>query len=223
MREAYQTRLADLADQSAAMCTVATSAMGEAHDALLKTDLAGAEQVIGLDRELDRMRAKAEEDVLELLALQAPVATDLRAALATLWAAADAQRMGTLAIHVAKLARLRHPAPVLPETVRPVFERMGEVALELGDAAARALAARDVDLASTLDADDDVMDRLHRALFESLLSPQWTHGIPAAVDISLLGRYYERFADHAVAIARRVVFLVTGQNVGGDTTVPSAH
>ena len=219
MRHAYHSQLAALNTDGAAMCRMATDAMRDAHLALLRADLELAEIVIDRDRELDRMRGWAEEAVMQLLALQAPVATDLRAALASLWMAADAQRMGTLAIHVAKAVRRRHPDSALTDAVRPVFEQMGTVAVALGQAAERCIADRDVALALTLDADDDAMDRLHRDLFAVLMSPTWSDGIPAAVDISLLGRFYERFADHAVAIARRVVFTVTGRNVGGDTTV----
>jgi phosphate transport system protein len=219
MREAYHSQLAALTDEGAAMCRMATEAMRDAHLALMRADLSLAEIVIDRDRELDRMRGWAEEAVLQLLALQAPVATDLRGALASLWMASDAQRMGTLAIHVAKAVRRRHPDSALTESVRLVFEQMGTVAVALGQAAARCIADRDVALAMTLDSDDDAMDRLHRELFAVLMSPEWSDGIPAAVDISLRGRFYERFADHAVAIARRVVFTVTGRNVGGDTTV----
>ena len=127
--------------------------------------------------------------------------------------------MGALAIHVAKAARRRHPTAVIPAEIRPIFERMGRVGVHLADQARSILRDRDVDLARGLEVEDDLMDDLHKEMFAALLSPTWSHGVQAAVDISLLGRFYERFADHAVAVARRVVFLVTGENVGGDTTV----
>ena len=218
MRQAYQTRLIDLGEHGGRMCRLASNAMNDATKALLNSDLALAESVIGLDLEIDEMRANAEDVALELLALQAPVASDLRVVVSALWIVADLQRMGALAIHVAKAARRRHPAPVLPEPVRPIFERMGTVAVDLANKAERVLLDRDITLAKTLEADDDQMDALHRELFSALLSPDWAHGVAPAVDLSLLGRFYERFADHAVAVARRVIFLVTGENVGGDTT-----
>lgn len=218
MRQAYQIRLVDLGEHGARMCQVASDAMRDATRALLTSDLALAEQVIARDVQIDEMRSSAEDVALELLALQAPVASDLRVVVSALWIVADLQRMGALAMHVAKAARRRHPAAVVPTEIRPVFERMGSVAVHLANQAEKVLLERDIELAKTLEAEDDLMDDLHRELFAALLNPQWEHGAAPAVDLALLGRFYERFADHAVAVARRVIFLVTGENVGGDTT-----
>jgi phosphate transport system protein len=201
------------------MCRLAAETMRDAHRSLLDADLALAERVIANDIPLDEMRSRAEESAFELLALQSPVATDLRSVVSALWIVADLQRMGTLAIHVAKAARRRHPNAVLPNAIRPTFERMGSVAMHLADRTAVILADRDVELARGLAAEDDLMDDLHKDMFAALMSPEWSYGVKAAVDISLLGRFYERYGDHAVAVARRVIFLVTGENVGGDTTV----
>jgi len=164
------------------------------------------------------MRASAENVALELLALESPVARDLRVVVSAMWIVSDLQRMGQLAIHVAKAARRRHPAHVIPMDVRPIIERMGRVGVHLADEAGLVLRERDIELARRLEVEDDLMDDLQRELFSAMLAPTWKHGVPPAVDIALLSRFYERFADHAVAIARRVVFLVTGENVGGDTT-----
>lgn len=218
MRQAYHIQLNDLGEHGARMCKVASGAMQDATTALLNADLALAEQVIATDVTLDEMRASTEGVVLELLARQAPVASDLRAVVSALWIVADLQRMGALAIHVAKAARRRHPAKVVPNDARPIFERMGSVGVHLAEQAGVVLLERDLTLARTIEAEDDLMDDLHQDLFTLLLSPSWDHGVAPAVDLSLLGRFYERFADHAVAVARRVVFLVTGENVGGDTT-----
>jgi phosphate transport system protein len=218
MREAYQIRLNDLGDHGAQMCQVASDALRDATNALLTADLQLAEKVIATDVQLDEMRANAETVALDILALQAPVASDLRAVISALWIVADLQRMGALAMHVAKAARRRHPAPVVPVEVRPIFERMGRVGVHLADQATQLLRERDVVLARAIETEDDLMDDLHQEMFAALLSPDWAHGVGPAVDLSLLGRFYERFADHAVSVARRVVFLVTGENVGGDTT-----
>ena len=218
MREAYHIRLRDLGEHGADMCIVARDALQDATTALLTADLSLAEAVIERDARLDTMRITAETSAMELLALQAPVAADLRSVVSALWVVADLQRMGALAIHVAKAARRRHPALVPPTQVRPIIERMGRVGVHLADSAATILQSRDLELARTLDDEDDLMDDLHRGLFEALLDPGWSHGVEPAVDIALLGRFYERFADHAVAVSRRVIFLVTGENVGGDTT-----
>jgi phosphate transport system protein len=218
MREAYHLRLADLGEHGSSMCAVASDALRDATKAVLDADLTIAEQVIASDVRLDEMRANAEKVAFELLALEAPVAGDLRAVIAAIWVVADLQRMGALAIHVAKAARRRHPAHVVPAEVRPIIERMGRVGVHLADQAGVVLRERDVDLARRLEVEDDLMDDLQRELFVVLEDPQWRHGVGPAVDIALLARFYERFADHAVSVARRVVFLVTGENVGGDTT-----
>jgi len=218
MRQAYQLRLADLGEHGFAMSQFTSNSLRTATRALLEADLSLAEQVIASDVALDQMRASAENVALELLALESPVARDLRVVVSAMWIVSDLQRMGQLAIHVAKAARRRHPAHVIPMDVRPIIERMGRVGVHLADEAGLVLRERDIDLARRLEVEDDLMDDLQRELFSALLAPTWKHGVPPAVDIALLSRFYERFADHAVAIARRVVFLVTGENVGGDTT-----
>jgi phosphate transport system protein len=119
--------------------------------------------------------------------------------------------MGDLAAHIAKVARMRFPEHAVPQEVRPVFLEAGHVAESLVAKTGAIIAKRDVDAAIELEADDDLMDRLHKQLFRELLSEAWPHGIESAIDITLLGRYYERFADHAVSVARRVVYLVTGE------------
>jgi len=211
MREAYIGRLVALADELASMCEQAAEAMRHATKALLTADLALAEQVITDDARIDELRNVAEETAFELLALQAPVAGDLRVVVSAIHAAADIERMGDLALHVAQAARRRHPQQVLPEQVEPYFAEMGKVAVQLANDAAGLIRTRDVELAGKLERDDDAMDDLHRHLFTVMMDPQWPHGVPTAVDVALLGRFYERFADHAVSLARRVVFVVTGR------------
>src|SRR4249919_1000417 len=218
MRQAYQLRLAELGEHGFAMSQFTSESLRKATRALLDADLSLAEQVIASDLQLDQMRASAENVALELLALESPVARDLRVVVSAMWIVSDLQRMGQLAIHVAKAARRRHPAHVIPMDVRPIIERMGRVGVHLADQAGIVLRERNIELARRLEVEDDLMDDLQRELFSAMLAPTWKHGVPPAVDIALLSRFYERFADHAVAIARRVVFLVTGENVGGDTT-----
>ncbi|MET0865788.1 MAG: phosphate signaling complex protein PhoU [Nakamurella sp.] len=218
MRQAYQLRLAELGDHGSNMCQVASDCLRDATKALLDADLSLAERVITSDVRLDEMRSNAEKVALELLALEAPVASDLRTVVSAIWIVADMQRMGALAIHVAKAARRRHPAHVIPADIRPIVERMGRVGVHLANQAGVVLRERDLDLARQLEIEDDLMDDLQRELFVALQDPNWRHGVAPAVDVALLSRFYERFADHAVSVARRVVFLVTGENVGGDTT-----
>jgi phosphate transport system protein len=141
----------------------------------------------------------------------------LRTVLAVIHAAESLERMGDLALHVAKAARRRHPNPVLPESVQPYFAEMGKVACKLAAQAEQVIRTQDVALARALDEADDEMDDLHRHLFTVLMDREWPHGVAAAVDVTLLGRFYERFADHAVSVANRVVFVVTGKMPGYGT------
>lgn len=211
MREVYQVQLGKLADELASMSTMAGSAIDNATTALLEADLSLAEQVIDEDTKIDEARARCEEHAFGLLALQAPVAGDLRTVISTIHAAEDLERMGDLALHVAKAARRRHPHPVLPEDVRQYFADMGRVAVKLSGRVRGVIQTQDVDAARGLEDDDDEMDDLHRHLFTVMMGPQWSHGVAAAVDVTLLGRFYERFADHAVSVARRVIYIVTGK------------
>lgn len=210
MREAYSEQLSHLSDDLAEMCDAVAEAMRRATTALLTADLALAEQVISEDVHVDRMRDAVEENSFALLALQAPVAGDLRTVVSAIQACSDIERMGGLALHVAQAARRRHPQHVLPEQVEPYFAEMGKVAVQLAGDASRVIRTRDVELAVRLDSDDDAMDSLHRHLFTVMMARDWPHGAATAVDVALLGRFYERFADHAVALARQVVFVVTG-------------
>ena len=192
------------------MCGLAGIAMEHATRALLLADLETAERVIADHQQIAAIGAGAEQSAFLLLALQAPVAGDLRAIISAIQVAADVERMGALALHVAKIARRRHPEHVLPQQVTSYFAEMGRIAIELGNAAHTVVLTGDPDKAARIDDEDDEMDDLHRHLFTMLMDHDWTHGVAAAVDVTLLGRFYERFADHAVEIARRVIFQTTG-------------
>jgi len=211
MRTAYHEQLDALAGQLGEMCGLAGVAMERATQALLQADLMLAEQVITDHEQMTAMSARAEESAFVLLALQAPVAGDLRAIVSSIQIVADVDRMGALALHVAKIARRRHPQHALPEEVNGYFAEMGRVAVELGNSAQEVLLTRDPEKAARIREEDDAMDDLHRHLFTVLMDRDWRHGVAAAVDVTLLGRFYERFADHAVEVARRVIFMVTGK------------
>lgn len=210
MREAFRQELHGLTASIAEMCELAGTAMQQATQALLQADLELAEQVI---TELETAAPNAdriEDEALRLLALQAPVAGDLRIVVSSLKNVADVARMHALAMHVAKMTRRRHPDHAIPEDANGYFAEMGRIAVDIGNDAKRVVLSGDPAKAAELDDDDDAMDQLHRHLFTVLLDRNWNHGVPAAVDVTLLGRYYERFADHAVGIARRVIYQATG-------------
>lgn len=210
MRTEYHEQLAELDREMGDMCALAGSAMKKATQALLDADASLTDQVIGDHDQLVAKRARAEQEAFALLALQQPVAGELREIVTSIQIMADAERMGALAVHVAKIARMRHPQHALPEEVRWCFTEMGAVAVAMCESARQALAAGDPYKAVRLRAEDDAMDNLHRQLFTVLLDHAWTHGVPVAVDAALLGRFYERFADHAVEVGRRLAFKVTG-------------
>ncbi len=210
MRLVFDEKLAGLAQLLGEMAGLAGVAMDRATQALLQADLGLAEQVISEYDQIAELSASGEEKAFALLALQAPVAGDLRTVVTGIQMIADIDRMGALALHVAKIARRRHPNHALPEEVNGYFAEMGRIAVALGAAAKEVLETRDPERALRLADEDDAMDDLHRHLFTLMMDREWRHGVAAAVDVTLLGRFYERFADHAVEVGRRVYFLATG-------------
>jgi phosphate transport system protein len=211
MRDQYYEELDHIVDELVQLTGTVRRAVSDATTALLEADGTMAEAVIDGDKVIDETTETIEERALLILATQQPVATDLRQLVATLRMVADLQRMGDLSVHVAKIARRRMPDVAVPASLHPTIESMAKTADSMIDSASRIVASRDVPAAMRLEEEDDEMDRLRKDLFRSLLGDEWEHGVEPAVDIALLGRYYERIGDHAVSMARRVVYLVTGQ------------
>ncbi|WOC12890.1 phosphate signaling complex protein PhoU [Gordonia sp. MP11Mi] len=211
MRDAYQEQMAALNTVLGQMVDEVGRQMELATQALLEANLELAEQVISDHDTVAEKSVEAEDLAFQLMALQAPVAGDLRSIVSGFQLVSEIDRMGALALHVAKVARRRHPANVLPDEVAGYFEEMGRLAVELAGNARRIVESQDYHDALALIDDDDAMDDLHRHLFTVMMDREWEHGVSAAVDVTLLGRYYERYADHAVLIARRVVFQATGK------------
>ena len=212
MRNAFSDQLDSIRDDLVAMARLVRQAVSEGTAALLEGDALRAEQVISNDSDIDALRIKIEDHSFELLSLQNPVAGDLRMLVASLRMVSEFERMGDLAVHIAKIARLRVPDIAVPNQVVPTIARMAAVAEVMIGKVEHIIAESDVNAAAALEEVDQEMDRLRRNSFRELLGSDWTHGVEPAVDIALLGRYYERIADHAVSIARRVVFLVTGEH-----------
>ncbi|NGN65730.1 phosphate signaling complex protein PhoU [Streptomyces sp. A7024] len=221
MRDTYHEELDSIGESLVEMARLVGSAMGRATTALLDADLKLAESVIEGDEKVDDLQRDLETRAIQLLARQQPVATDLRIVVTSLRMSADLERSGDLAKHVAKLARLRYPQSAVPGHLHATILEMGQLAQRLMAKCADVISTKDVDLALELDTDDDAMDSLHRKLFQSLMDDRWQDGIETAVDVTLCGRYYERFADHAVSCANRVVYLVTGEHADElDTGAP---
>jgi phosphate transport system protein len=214
MREEFQADLVEIGRVLVSMAEAVRTAMSHATDALLSADRAVAELVVERDKSIDAQYRLAEERVNEVLARQAPVAGDLRLVVSALHIGGDLERMGDLADHVARTALRRHPAPAVPQELVGVFRQMGNVADRLAAEMTTVLSAPDAARAAGLDHADDDMDALHRQLFSALLGPGWPHGVEPAVDAALLGRFYERYADHAVNAGRHIVYLLTGEPVG---------
>jgi phosphate transport system protein len=221
MRSAYGAQLAALNEQLAEMCQMAGTAMARANQSLLGADLFLAEQVIGSHEEMGFAGARAEGSCFELLSLQSPIGRDLRAIVSAIQIIADLERMGALALHVAEIARRRHPRSALPEDVKGYFAEMGRIATDLGGSAHQVIVSCDLGRARYIREADDAMDDLHRHLFTVMMDREWKHGTTAAVDVTLLSRYYERFADHAVEISRRIIFQATGHITAEARFIPS--
>lgn len=216
MRTSYHEELDGLLKSLLHMAELVETALEESTAALFEADINRAEAVISNDAELDQLHEKLEYECLSLLALQAPVAGELRTVVSAIRMVFELARMGDLAAHIAKIARLRYPNKAVPAGLEPNFRSMSEIALKMIDVAREALANRDVHEAYGLADIDTKMDDLRREHFNVLLDENWNDGIAAAVDVALVGRYYERFADHAVAVGRRTIYLITGEVPEGE-------
>lgn len=211
MRDAFHDDLDKVSDDLVEMTTMVGAAMRRATTALLKTDLPTAESVIAADDDIDVLRKEVDDRAVDLLARQQPVATDLRMVVTAMHMASDIERMGDLARHIAKAARRRYPDCAVPDQLHATIQEMSDVADRLVKATGEAIANKDVHGAVEITKVDDEMDELHRKIFAEFLGQGWEHGTEAAVDTTLISRYYERFGDHAVAVANRIVYLVTGR------------
>lgn len=211
LRSAFQDELDGVTQTLVELSSLVSDAIGRATHALLTADLKEAEEVIAADDRVDELQHELDSRIIDIIARQQPVASDLRALITALRMSADLERMGDMAHHVAKITRIRHPQGAVPSELLLTIEEMGKVARLIADKAGAVINSRDIDKALEVEKDDDEMDKLHRKLFTTLLDDSWAHGTETAIDITLIGRYYERFADHAVSVARRVYFLVTGK------------
>jgi phosphate transport system protein len=213
MRTEFSADLEEVSGLLVAMADEVRALMKRATRALLEGDAALAEGVISGDAAVNDLHHEVEEKVYGLLARQAPVASDLRLVVTALHVAADIERMGDLSKHVAKTTLRRHPGRAVPDELAPVISDMAEVADRMAGKARQVMASPDAALAAELETDDDAMDELHKGLFVVLLGAAWRHGVEAAIDGALLGRFYERYADHAVNAGHHMFFFVTGETL----------
>ena len=211
LRSAFQDELDGVTQSLLDLSSLVSSAITQATHALLTADLSEAEAVIAADDRVDEIQHELDARIIDIIARQQPVASDLRALVTALRMSADLERMGDMAHHIAKITRLRHPGAAVPSELLLTIEEMGKVARLISDKVGGVINSKDIDKALEVEKDDDEMDLLHRKLFTALLEPTWPHGIETAIDMTLIGRYYERYADHAVSVSRRIHFQVTGK------------
>lgn len=216
MRANYHEELSSVLDRLHEMAGLVEEAITSASSALFHPHLEKAERVISDDARLDAMHEEMEFKCLSLLALQAPVAGELRTIVSTIRVVFELARMGDLSAHVAKIARLRYPEHAVIDELEPNFARMAEVCIEMIDLATTSLRDRDAKAAHRMAQIDSEMDTLRSEHFDVILAGSWNGTTEQAVDAALLGRYFERFADHAVAVARRVIYIITGETPEGE-------
>jgi phosphate transport system protein len=211
IRSVFQEELDGVSQSLVDLAGMVSESMEKATVALLGADLKIAEEVITTDEQIDTYQHDLDARIIDIIARQQPVASDLRALVTALRMSADLERMGDLSHHIAKVARLRHPLSAVPQELSELIKNMGDAATKISRKIGVVIETRDTDMALEIERDDDAMDAFHRELIGSLTNSNWTHGVESAIDITLLGRYYERYADHAVSVSRRVYFLVTGK------------
>ena len=211
IRSVFQDELDGVSQSLVDLTDMVAVSISKATESILNCDLKLAEEVIASDDTIDEFQHALDARIIDIIARQQPVASDLRALVTALRMSADLERMGDMSHHVAKITRLRHPDAAIPTELIANFKQMGEAAEKIARKTGSVIASRDTEVALQVEKDDEEMDKLHRLLIGTLVDPNWKHGVESAIDLTLLGRYYERFADHAVSVSRRVYYLVTGK------------
>ena len=210
MREVFQQELADVQDRLVEIAGLVEQAIEQATTAFNSSDVSLAETVIADDHRIDELAASLDELAIDILARQQPVARDLRIVVSALRISASLERMGDLAEHIAQLARTRFPEKVVPKDLRPTFKELGRLDVSIAKKLTRLLETESAELAEEIRDDDDLVDDLHLSVFDKVLGETWKGGASDIVDSTLASRYHERFADHAVSIAKKVQYLQTG-------------
>ncbi len=211
MRVVFQQELKEVQDRLVAIAQGAASIMTKAGHAFLDSDVALADEALALAEANEERALDLDELVIRILATQSPVARDLRILVSALRMSASLERMGSLAGHIAAIARYRYPGSAIPASLRDTFTEMARIDIELANKAVEVLRNTDLDLAREIQAQDESVDQLHRKVFDIVLNPSWSENAMYTVDVTLASRYFERFADHVVDISAKVSFLQTGE------------
>jgi phosphate transport system protein len=210
MREVFQQELHEVQERLVEIATLVADSIDDATRAFNESDVTLAEGVIENDRKIDVLAAELDELAITILARQQPVARDLRIVVSALRISASLERMGDMAEHIAQLARYRFPEKVVPKGLRSTFREMGALDVEIARNLTELLRTQDTDIAEHIRNEDDKVDALHLAVFDKVLGETWKGETVDTVDATLASRYHERFADHAVSIAKKVQYLATG-------------
>ena len=210
MREVFQQELHDVQSRLVEISTLVTTAITNATAAFNESNVALAEIVIAEDHKIDALAAGLDELATNILALQQPVARDLRIVVSALRISASLERMGDLAEHIAQLARYRYPDKVVKKSLRSTFAEMGRLDITMAEKLTQLLTTEDLRLVDEIRNDDDALDELHVSVFDAVLGETWKGNAVDTVDVTLASRYHERFGDHAVDIAKKVQYLATG-------------
>ena len=210
MREVFQQELREVQDRLVEISALVGDSIEDATRAFNESDAALAEDVIENDRRIDVLAAELDELAITILARQQPVARDLRIVVSALRISASLERMGDMAEHIAQLARYRFPEKAVPKGLRSTFREMGALDVDIARKLTELLKTQDPRIAEHIRDEDDKVDALHVAVFDKVLGETWKGETVATVDATLASRYHERFADHAVSIAKKVQYLATG-------------
>lgn len=210
MRAVFQQELQEVQERLVEIATLVQISIENATRAFNESNVALADTVIADDDKIDALTVDLDELAINILARQQPVARDLRIVVSALRISASLERMGDMSEHIAQLARYRFPEKVVPKTLRGTFAEMGRLDVEVAKKLTLLLQTEDVRIAEEIRNDDDRIDELHLSVFEKVLSESWKGGAEDTVDSTLASRYHERFADHAVSIAKKVQYLATG-------------
>ena len=209
VRRTFHSQLADITRDITRLAAHVTESIPRGTEALLANDLQTAQEVIDNDDVLDTLAIEIEERCYAVLALQAPVASDLRAIIAAVRLVAEIERSGDLMVNVCKATRRIYPVELPPE-VRGLLQQMSEEATKLFRMCMDSYVEGDAGLAAALDDIDDRLDELHADYIQAVLTWGGDGDIQPAVQLALIGRYYERIGDHAVNIGERVRYMVDG-------------
>ncbi|HEU4806901.1 MAG TPA: phosphate signaling complex protein PhoU [Homoserinimonas sp.] len=216
MRAVFQQELEEVQERLVEIATLVAVSIENATRAFNESNVTLAEQVIADDDKIDELTVNLDELAINILARQQPVARDLRIVVSALRISASLERMGDMSEHIAQLARYRFPEKVVPKTLRGTFAEMGQLDVLVARKLTELLRTEDVRLAEEIRNEDDKIDALHLSVFDKVLGESWKGGAEDTVDATLASRYHERFADHAVSIAKKVQYLATGDWVAGD-------